>query len=66
MFTGHLKVNSLIQAVVVVIFLAGCDLVQVKDDTLKNNDAPQAVARVNDTYLYKTDLDGIVASRLII
>ena len=62
MFTGHQKVNSLIQAVIVMIILAGCDLVKVKDDTLKNNDAPQPVARVNDTYLYKTDLEGIVTA----
>ena len=60
MFTGHLKVNSLIQAVIVMILLTGCDLVKVKDDTLKNNEAPQPVARVNATYLYKTDLEGIV------
>lgn len=62
MFTDHLKVNRLLLAAVTVIMLFGCDLVKVKDDDAVGNDQPQAVARVHDTYLYKADLEGIVAA----
>ena len=63
MFTNHhLYINRLLLAVVIVSFMVGCDLVKVKDDSTGVSNAPQPVARVNDTFLYEADLEGIVAA----
>ena len=63
MFTNHhLYINRLLLAGVIVSFMVGCDLVKVKDDSTGVSNVPQPVARVNDTFLYEADLEGIVAS----
>jgi hypothetical protein len=42
------------------ILLSGCDLIQMRNDKSKEETARQQVARVNATYLYNDDLEGIV------
>lgn len=42
------------------VLVASCDLVKVKNEGTDSVEAPRAVARANDHYLYASDLDGIV------
>jgi CRISPR/Cas system-associated exonuclease Cas4 (RecB family) len=45
-----------------ILVLAGCDLIQMKTSGTKDNESRTMVARVNNTYLFKDDLEGIVAT----
>lgn len=42
--------------------LASCDLVQIKNEGGETADSPQPLARVNNSYLYATDLEGLIAN----
>jgi hypothetical protein len=46
-----------------IIILASCDLIRMKKDTAPGA-GRKAVARVNDTYLYRDELAGIVSDRV--
>lgn len=61
MFTNALVKNRVLLILLVVMAFTGCDLLQVKDELAKGENQPKPVARVNDTYLYATDLEGIVS-----
>ncbi|MBL7849730.1 MAG: peptidyl-prolyl cis-trans isomerase [Cyclobacteriaceae bacterium] len=43
--------------------LGGCELIRRKNEEPPKTKGPRAVARVNDVYLYETDLSGIVDNR---
>lgn len=43
------------------VFLLSCELLQVKDESKSNIQTEKPVARVNEAYLYESDLEGIVA-----
>lgn len=43
-------------------FLSGCDLIKIKGDNSDNDGDRQPAARANNSYLYKDELMGIVAS----
>lgn len=45
-----------------VVLLSGCDLIRMKKDQSGEDAARKAVARVNDTYLYLDELEGIVTA----
>lgn len=50
---------------ILIVFLAAltsCDFVKVKDETEKDINAPKPIARVNDSYLYASEIAGIVGS----
>jgi hypothetical protein len=47
-------------ACILVLFISGCDLIQMKRDQVSGSVKRQPVARVNATYLYYDDLEGIV------
>jgi hypothetical protein len=51
--------NSLI---LILALLAACDLVQIKNETESSPNAPQPIARVNNSFLYTSDLEGLIAS----
>ena len=42
--------------------LAACDFVQIKNEGDNAGNAPQPIARVNNNYLYASDLEGLIAS----
>src|SRR5688572_2530938 len=44
----------------ILLTLASCDLIQMKKDATESDASRQVVARVNNTYLYKDELGGIV------
>jgi len=44
------------------LFLLSCDLVQVKNENESKLPTEKAVARVNEAYLYQSDLDGMVTA----
>jgi hypothetical protein len=48
---------------VVALTLGGCELIRRKNEEPPKAEGPRAVARVNDVYLYETDLSGIVDER---
>ena len=62
MFTDILKINKYQLLLMGILFIGGCDLVQVKDETLLDADQPKPLARVNDTYLYKADIEGMITA----
>ena len=43
------------------VFFLSCELLQVKDESKTNIEAENPVARVNEAYLYESDLEGMVA-----
>lgn len=61
MFTNALVKIRVLLVILVVMAFTGCDLLQVKDELATGENQPKPVARVNDTYLYATDLEGIVS-----
>jgi hypothetical protein len=61
MFTSALVKNRVLLILVAAMAFTGCDLLQVKDELAQGENKPKPVARVNDTYLYATDLEGIVS-----
>lgn len=44
----------------IILFFAGCELLQVKEETEKSLVEETPVARAHDTFLYKSDLEGMV------
>lgn len=48
-------------ALVVGIFLSSCDLIKMKGDNADSGESRQPAARVNNSFLYKDELNGIVA-----
>jgi len=44
--------------------LSGCEFIQMKKESAQNEGTRQPVARVNDSYLYKDELSGLVASTI--
>ena len=42
-------------------FLTGCDLIKFKGETTEGGEQRQPAARVNNSYLYKDELNGILA-----
>ena len=56
-------VRTAILLILVVLALEGCELIRRKTEELPQVEGPRAVARVNDVYLYETDLSGIVDKR---
>ena len=44
---------------VILAIMAGCDFIKMRSDMSKGDENREAVARVNNTYLYKDELDGI-------
>ena len=44
--------------------LGACDLVQIKNEGEAAVDAPKPIARVNNSYLYATDLEGLIGSEI--
>ena len=61
MFTNGLVKNSLL-LICCGLMLASCDLLQVKKEPVAPEEQEQPVARVNNTYLYASDLEGISES----
>ena len=57
----NLKKNSLILLLLATI-VASCDLVKVKDEADPVQDIRQPIARVNDNYLYASEISGIVGT----
>ncbi len=51
-----------ISFVVVAFMLTGCDLIRMKKEKYEEDLTRKAVARVNDTYLYLDELEGIVTA----
>lgn len=46
---------------VLIVFASGCDFIRMKQNRLSELENREAVARVNNTYLYKDELSGIAA-----
>ena len=44
------------------VFVASCDFVKVKDELGKKKDLPKPLARVHDTYLYASEIVGVVSA----
>jgi hypothetical protein len=55
--------RTLILSLVVALTLGSCELIRRKNEEPPKAEGPRAVARVNDVYLYETDLYGIVDER---
>lgn len=53
---------SVLAVSAVVLLLSGCDLIRMKKDQSDEDATRKAVARVNDTYLYLDELEGIVTA----
>jgi len=53
---------SVLAVSTVVLLLSGCDLIRMKKDQSDEDATRKAVARVNDTYLYLDELEGIVTA----
>jgi hypothetical protein len=61
MFTvilNQIKYQLLLLSFLIVV---GCNFVKVKDEAKLEADLPKPVARVNDTYLHRADLEGMVS-----
>ncbi len=56
-------VRTLVLAVLVGTGLSGCELIRRKNERPTPSEEPRPVARVNEVYLYETDLHGIVDER---
>ncbi|MDH4057848.1 MAG: peptidyl-prolyl cis-trans isomerase [Cyclobacteriaceae bacterium] len=56
-FLSNLSVHS---GIIVLLLLAGCDLIQMKKESLVAEAERVPVARVNQTFLYSDELSGIV------
>ena len=50
--------NSII---VILAFLAACDFVKIKDEVEDPSKAQEPIARVNENYLYATEIVGLVS-----
>ena len=50
--------------VALIITLTGCEFIQMKKDSPNGDGSRQAVARVNNAYLYKDELTGLVATTI--
>lgn len=48
--------------ILLVAITSSCDLVKVKDESVPKQDLRQPIARVNDSYLYASEIAGIVSS----
>ena len=48
--------------ILIIAILSACDLVQIKNEGDTTADSPQPIARVNNSYLYASDLEGLIAS----
>lgn len=55
--------STLLLSLVVALTLGSCELIRRKNEEPPKTEGPRAVARVNDVYLYETDLSGIVDER---
>lgn len=55
-------IQSRIILIALVTLLLSCDFVKVKDEAGKDINAPEPIARVNDSYLYASEIAGIVGS----
>jgi hypothetical protein len=55
--------NLLMMSLVVALTMDSCELIRRKNEEPPKVEGPRAVARVNDVYLYETDLSGIVDER---
>jgi hypothetical protein len=53
--------ESLLFCLLTAIVLAGCDFIKMKNDGADSEADRQPIARVENTYLYKDELDGIIA-----
>lgn len=51
----------LVYLFVLIVFAGGCDFIRMKQNRLSELENREAVARVNNTYLYKDELSGIAA-----
>lgn len=66
--TKHLRANQLRYLINLFILLgslsllSGCELIRMKKDKLDEDQNRRALARVNETYLYLDELEGIVTS----
>ena len=54
--------NAHIVSVGVILMLSSCEFIKMKKESAANDGTRQPVARVNDAYLYKDELTGIVNS----
>lgn len=43
-------------------FLTACDFVQIKDEIAGDANSPKPIARVNNNFLYASDLEGLITS----
>ncbi|MFZ6012627.1 MAG: peptidyl-prolyl cis-trans isomerase [Bacteroidota bacterium] len=55
---------SLVTIVSLGLLISGCDLIKMKKDQAKGDETRQPLARVNDTYLYKDELSGLVTANV--
>lgn len=60
LYSGSSPVRACFAAVLLLTVLSGCDLIKMRNDKTTSGEREQ-VARVNDTYLYKDELMGIIA-----
>jgi hypothetical protein len=58
---GRISSASILLFFVLVTFLSACDLIKIKGDSAEGDSDRQAAARANNSYLYKDELNGIVA-----
>ena len=58
MYMKHWTIFS--SLMLMLLYFVSCDLVKVKQDNEGKVDLPKPIARVNSTYLYPSDLEGIV------
>src|SRR5271170_647174 len=57
------RLVALAMVIVSLQLLSGCDLIRMKKGPPEGENARKAVARVNSTYLYQDELDGIVPGK---
>jgi hypothetical protein len=55
------KKESLLFCLLMAVVLGGCDFIKMKNDSSDSEANRQPIARVENTYLYKDELDGIIA-----
>ena len=58
-------INSMLYRYIIiglVLIVASCDFVQVKNEPNNNTNAPKPIARVHDNYLYASEIAGIVSA----
>lgn len=55
--------TTLILLLLAALFLGGCELIRRKREEPPKAEGPRPIARVNDVYLYETDLSGMVDKR---